>query len=385
MPLPTLPEDPPRLWPTPPTRLRDTRSVVTVGRLLGSAFAICLVTGVFSHLHQHPVAWFPLPTRPASLFRWTQGIHVAVGLAAIPLLLTKLWTVYPRLFTWPPARTVVAVLERLSIAVLVSGAIFELTTGLLNILQWYPWKFGFIQAHWWVAWLTIGALLLHIAVKLPLIAAHWRKPAPTADESEQEQLTGVSRRSLITAGIGGAAVVTVVTVGQSARWFAPTALLAPRTPGEGAGGVPINRTAAAADVVDAAQAADWVLTVVGSPNLSLTLAQLRAMPQTTVSLPIACVEGWSVQASWTGVRLSHVLDAAGTPANTLLRAVSLEQRGGSREALVAADLARDPLTLLALQLEGEELSLDHGWPCRLIAPGRPGVAQTKWLSRIEAA
>ena len=201
----------------------------------------------------------------------------------------------------------------------------------------------------------------------------------------------MSRRSLITAGVGGAVVVTVVTVGQSARWFTPVAVLAPRVPSDGAtdasgrGGVPINRTAEAADVVESAQAPDWVLTVAGSLPLSLTLAQLKAMPQTTVSLPISCVEGWSVQASWTGVRLVDVLDAAGVPAGTDLRAVSLEKHGGSRQALVAADLARDPLTVLALQLEGETLTLDHGWPCRLIAPGRPGVAQTKWLSRIEVA
>jgi DMSO/TMAO reductase YedYZ molybdopterin-dependent catalytic subunit len=45
--------------------------------------------------------------------------------------------------------------------------------------------------------------------------------------------------------------------------------------------------------------------------------------------------------------------------------------------------ARDPLTLLALRLNGEELSPDHGYPARLIAPNRPGVLQTKWVGRLE--
>ena len=40
-------------------------------------------------------------------------------------------------------------------------------------------------------------------------------------------------------------------------------------------------------------------------------------------------------------------------------------------------------TLIALKLNGQALDLDHGYPCRLIAPTRPGVLQTKWLSRIE--
>ena len=47
------------------------------------------------------------------------------------------------------------------------------------------------------------------------------------------------------------------------------------------------------------------------------------------------------------------------------------------------EFARDPLTLVALELNGEELDIDHGYPARIIAPGRPGVLQTKWLSKIE--
>ena len=40
-------------------------------------------------------------------------------------------------------------------------------------------------------------------------------------------------------------------------------------------------------------------------------------------------------------------------------------------------------TLLALGLDGESLSIDHGYPARIIAPNRPGVLQTKWVDRIE--
>lgn len=45
--------------------------------------------------------------------------------------------------------------------------------------------------------------------------------------------------------------------------------------------------------------------------------------------------------------------------------------------------AHDPLTLLALRVNGEVLDPDHGYPARIIAPNRPGVLQTKWVTRIE--
>ena len=51
--------------------------------------------------------------------------------------------------------------------------------------------------------------------------------------------------------------------------------------------------------------------------------------------------------------------------------------------MLPARHARDSKTLIALKLNGETLDIDHGYPARLIAPTRPGVLQTKWLSRIE--
>ncbi|HYY12452.1 MAG TPA: molybdopterin-dependent oxidoreductase, partial [Kineosporiaceae bacterium] len=124
----------------------------------------------------------------------------------------------------------------------------------------------------------------------------------------------------------------------------------------------------------------WRLVVAG--RLRLSLADLQAMPQHEADLPIACVEGWSATARWGGVRLRDVLDLAGVPAGSHLTAVSLEH-SGYRTSPVGPGAARDPLTLLALRVNGQPLQLDHGYPLRLIAPGRPGVLQTKWLSAIE--
>ena len=47
----------------------------------------------------------------------------------VPLLLVKLWTVYPALFEWPPAGSVSRVISRLSILVLVGACAMQLLTG----------------------------------------------------------------------------------------------------------------------------------------------------------------------------------------------------------------------------------------------------------------
>jgi hypothetical protein len=105
-----------------------------VGRLLGLAVFVCFVTGVLSHYLQEPPGWLSghLPTRPFWGYRFSQGLHVISGIAAVPLLLVKLWTVYPRLFVWPPVKSPAHTAERLSIAVLVSCALLEVFMGLLN-------------------------------------------------------------------------------------------------------------------------------------------------------------------------------------------------------------------------------------------------------------
>ena len=139
--------------------------------------------------------------------------------------------------------------------------------------------------------------------------------------------------------------------------------------------MPINHTATYRGVVAAATSAAYQLLVVyGDHEERLTLAQLRAMPQTTASLPIACVEGWSAGATWTGVPVRDLLDRVGAPRGSAVLVESLQQHGGERASTLAGNFSDHPHTLLALDLEGQPLSLDHGFPCRLIAPDRPGRA-----------
>ncbi|MFC9590568.1 molybdopterin-dependent oxidoreductase [Streptomyces sp. NPDC056944] len=363
-------------------RLHDARTATAIGRLLGVAMAVCFATGVLSHWLQHPPGWLAdrLPSRPYWGYRLTQGLHVTCGIAAIPLLSVKLWAVYPRLFVRPPVRSLLHALERISVAVLVAAGLFELFTGLLNTFQWYPWPFAFVPVHYAVAWLLLGSLLLHVAVQWPKIRDHWTLRSPgTLTLAEAD---GPDRRQLLLGVTAAVGAVTLTTAGQSVTALGPLELFGPRSPAHGVQGLPVNRTAAAARVTRASPA-DWRLTVDGPRPFTLTLDELRAMPQYDVTLPLACVEGWSKSAHWTGVRVRDLLDRAGGGPRSRVRVVSLEAVGAYRVMEMGRLYAQDPLTLLALRLNGEVLSLDHGYPARIIAPNRPGVLQTKWVGRLE--
>lgn len=360
--------------------VKSPRTAVVIGRLLAVTFLVCFATGLYSHLLQDPLPWLPMPSRPPGLYRLTQGLHVISGIAAVPLLLAKLWTVYPNLFTWPPVRSLPNLLERASIAVLVGVALVEVTIGLLNIVQWYPFPFSFRSTHFALAWIAIGSLAVHVGVKLPVIARFWRRPVDDPDVAGRV----ISRRGFVGAVGAATASAVLLTAGQSVDALAPFNVFAPRRMGVGPQGLPVNRTAAQAGVTQSAIAPDWSLEVVTPDGTrAFSLEELRRMPQTDVVLPIACVEGWSQQASWRGVRLVDLLAAAGAHPTEPLVFTSLQSRGSFARTEMPPQYAADPLTLVALELNGATLHLDHGFPARIIAPGRPGVMQTKWLRSIE--
>lgn len=359
--------------------VRSVRLTANLGLWLAVAFTTCLVTGVLSHYIQHPPGWLHWPSRPVQLYRITQGLHVASGLASVPLLTAKIWSVFPKLFAWPPVRGLGHALERAAVGLLSAAAVFELVTGVLNIAYWYKlMPFGFIGAHYWTAWILAGALLLHLAAKLPLIRGLAAEPRPAPGTG------GWTRRGVLALTGTAAGAVTLATAGQTVAPLRRVSLLAPRLPGVGPQGVPVNKTAAAAGIVRVDEA--YRLLVTGPAGRhALSLADLLALPQTGAELPIACVEGWSAGAAWSGVRVADLLRLVGAAeTDRPVTVESLQADGPYRASVLEPGQARDPLTLLALRVGGEPLHLDHGYPCRLIAPNRPGVLQTKWVAKVTA-
>lgn len=363
------------------SKLHDERVAAWLGMALGVTFTICFATGLLSHLIQHPPSFFQWPARPAGLYRVTQGLHVTTGLASIPLLLAKLWAVYPHLWTWPPIRDFAHLVERISLVPLVAGSLFLLFTGLANISLWYPWRFFFPAGHYSAAWITMGALIVHVVAKWAVFRAG------IARENTSPNRVTLERRRFLSLIGGVAGLVVATTVGQTVGPLRRVALLAPRRPDVGPQGFPVNKTAAEARVIEAALSATYRLVVDGNvmTPLSLTLDEVHALPRRTATLPIACVEGWSVSKTWTGVAVRDLLDLAGASQDAEAVVESLQPRGLFKRSDLSRLHAADRDTLLAFEVDGEELHLDHGYPIRLIGPNRPGVMQTKWVARLTVA
>ncbi|MGH2456283.1 MAG: molybdopterin-dependent oxidoreductase [Acidimicrobiales bacterium] len=364
--------------------LHERRPAAWLGLSLGIAFTTCFTTGLLSHLIQHPPGWFAWPSRPAGLYRVTQGMHVATGIASVPLLLAKLWVVYPSFWSWPPVRTVAHAVERISLVPLVGGSLFMLFSGVANIARWYPWHFNFPATHYWVAWITMGGLVTHIGAKLAVTAEALRRPGAPSDAAPRDG-AGLTRRGLLGAAFAASGLLTLVTLGQTVRPLDRLGLLAPRRPKTGPQGLPVNKTAVGAKVIEAANDPAFRVKISGrgvTNPLSLSLADLRAMPQHRAVLPISCVEGWSSNATWSGVRVRDLLELAGARPGATVKVESLQRRGAYRASTLNRHHAADVDTLLALDLFGEPLHIDHGFPVRLIGPNRPGVQQTKWVTKL---
>jgi DMSO/TMAO reductase YedYZ molybdopterin-dependent catalytic subunit len=129
---------------------------------------------------------------------------------------------------------------------------------------------------------------------------------------------------------------------------------------------------------------DYELEVSGlvDANLRLSYAELRAMPPTRLTRDFQCVTGWRVpQVEWKGVRLRDILDRAGVQDTaTALRFHSFD--GAYSESLTLDQARRDDV-IVAYELEGAELSDEHGGPVRLYVAPMYGYKSCKWLDRIE--
>ena len=139
--------------------------------------------------------------------------------------------------------------------------------------------------------------------------------------------------------------------------------------------------------------ADWRLQVDGlvEQPLSLSLADLRALPARTQVTRHDCVEGWSCIGQWTGAKLSAVLQAARLRPQAryiVFRcADTLEQTlDGSGRYYESIDLidAFHPQTILAYDMNGSALPIAHGAPLRLRVERQLGYKMAKYVMRIEA-
>ncbi|QTE02565.1 molybdopterin-dependent oxidoreductase [Streptomyces cyanogenus] len=401
---PRLPSSP-GFWRSP---LRGPWFTSVLGLVLLAGITVLFVTGLVSYAAYNPglsrvndqtpgkgilgFYLFAWPTGPVWLYRFTQGVHVTLGITLIPVLLAKLWSVVPRLFALPPARSVAHALERISLLLLVGGGLFEFTTGVLNVQLDYVFPGSFYPLHFYGAWVFFAAFVAHAVLKAPtaLRAVRGRLREEGDLVTPRPDAPTVSRRGALALVGGGSLLLFLTTVGQSLGGpFRRTALLAPHgaaDPGGGPNGFQINKTAAYAGITPADTHRDgWRLVVTGrTGTVRLSRAELLRLPLHSASLPIACVEGWSTADQWwRGVRLrdlAALVGHDGDPPDVFVE--SLQRHGAFRRAALRANQVADPRSLLALYVNGEELSPDHGYPARIIVPAAPGVLNTKWVARL---
>ncbi len=405
-----------KTWRSP---LRGPWLTSVLGFLLLISLPLVIITGLLDYIAYGPqfhqaipahvgflhLPYFDWPNRPAWLFQFTEGMHVLLGLVLVPVVLAKLWSVMPKLFTWPAARSMANLLERLSLIMIVGGIIFEMVTGILNIQYDYIFGFNFYTAHYFGAWVFITGFVVHVALKFPTMVRSLRSRSLMAElrtslaDTRPEPLDPdglvalspakptISRRGALAVVGGGSLMIAVLAVGQSLGGVARNAaLLLPRgrSYGSGPNDFQINQTAQAAAIDPDKTGPAWRLELIGgSEPVLLGRDALLAMSQHAAELPIACVEGWATTQHWSGVRLTDLAQLAGVVTPQSAHVKSLEKGGGFSEAWLQSNQVLAPDALLALKVNGVDLSLDHGFPARIIVPALPGVHCTKWVRSIE--
>ena len=124
--------------------------------------------------------------------------------------------------------------------------------------------------------------------------------------------------------------------------------------------------------------------------MELSLADLRALPARTQITRHDCVEGWSAIGQWTGAPLSLVLKAAGMKPNARFVVFhcaddldnSTDGSGVYYESIDLID-AFHPQTILAYQMNGKPLAVEHGAPVRMRIERQLGYKHAKYVMRVE--
>ncbi|NML07613.1 molybdopterin-binding protein [Sphingomonas sp. G-3-2-10] len=134
--------------------------------------------------------------------------------------------------------------------------------------------------------------------------------------------------------------------------------------------------------------ADWRLKVDGLVQrpLSISLADLRAMPQRAQITRHDCVEGWSAIGKWQGPHLARILDLAGLRQSAKFIVFHCADAIGGAPYYESIDLidAYHPQTIMAWAMNDAPLSVGHGAPVRLRVERQLGYKHAKYVMRIEA-
>jgi hypothetical protein len=327
---------------TPPARVVDLGILVSI--------VVLLATGIASMFAATPSA------------AWVYVVHGVVGVTLVGFVALKLWRVRHRVRARPTG-----VWTSILLAVL---ALAALATGL-------AWVFGLsLDLGFW------GLLNVHIALGLlvvPVLLVHLRRRFAVPDrETLTDRRTALQASGLL---VGGAVVWRAQ---QSLNRVLDTAGARRRFTGsrpvEGDSGNDFPVTMWVADDPDPIDPKDWTLRVTGRVEESLSIDTDDLAPEREKRALIDCTSGWYAERDWQGLAVADLLDAAGTHEEA--EWVQFRSVTGYKWSLPIGD-ARE--ALLATHVDGERLTHGHGFPLRLVAPGRRGYQWVKWVEEVRVS
>ena len=226
----------------------------------------------------------------------------------------------------------------------------------------------------------VSAMQLHVGAALvaaPLLAWH-----TAARGGIRARRTDLSRRALLRAGAVAARAGLLLLAVEGATRLASLPGARRRFTGslEVAGPARIPVTQWLDDRVQVLDPAAWRLRVsAGDTTREWTYEELAGFAD-RVEAVLDCTGGWYARATWEGVRLDRLLppgalERAGATASLVVASAT-----GYRRRLPLADAGT---LLLATRLDGRPLGAGHGFPARLVAPGRRGFWWVKWVVSVD--
>ena len=117
-------------------------------------------------------------------------------------------------------------------------------------------------------------------------------------------------------------------------------------------------------------------------TLKINIEEIKKLPKTEIVFDFKCVEGWDQIQYWGGVRFSDFINHFNLTEEAKLPYFGLETPSGEYYVGLEKESAMHPQTLLAYEMNGSSIALEHGAPLRLIIPVKYGIKNLKRIGKI---